>query len=162
MLCRQFVEPGERVLVLMGDQFIYNGDGRSEAAHLLKEVGRSGATAGMVVAHVPKEEVYKYGIVEVEQHDHGRFFRRIAEKPRVEEARSTLNNLGMYVFDTDMFDCLQRIKPTHHEYYLTDALNMYVQQKRKQLAVVLARGTYLDGGTVEGWLHANQYVHRHR
>jgi len=158
MLCEQFIEEGEQMLVIMGDQFLYNKDGSSEVAHLLGEVEASGATSGMGVVHVPREEVYKYGVVEVEQRDHKKFFRRIVEKPKVEDAPSTLNNLSLYVFDKDMFGCLQHIKPTNGEYYVTDALNVYVGQLKKQLAVVLTKGEYLDCGNVDGWLHANQFV----
>jgi len=162
MLCEQFVEPGEQVVVIMGDQFIYNKDGSSEVARLLKEVEESGATAGMGVVHVPKEDVHMYGIVEVERRDHKQFFVRIVEKPKPEEAPSTFNNLSLYVFDGEMFGCLQHIKPTNGEYYITDALNIYVGELGKQLTVVSTKGDYLDCGTVGGWLHANQFMAQHQ
>ncbi len=162
MLCEQYIEPGEQVLVIMGDQFIYNKDGSSEVAHLMEQVEASGVTSGMGVVHVPKEEVYKYGIVEVEHHDHKQFFKRIVEKPKPEEALSTFNNLSLYIFDTEMLGCLQHIKPTNGEYYVTDALNIYVGELGKQLAVVTTKGDYLDCGTVDGWLHANQFMASHR
>lgn len=160
MLCEQYVSKDEQVLVIMGDQFLYNKDGSSEVAHVLAEVDASGATSGMGVVHIPREEVYKYGVVEVEQRDHKKFFKRIVEKPTVEEAPSTLNNLSLYVFDQDMFSCLQHIKPTNGEYYVTDALNVYVGELKKPLAVIATKGEYLDCGTVEGWLHANQFIAR--
>lgn len=161
MLCQQYIEPDEQVIVIMGDQFVYNKDGSSEIAHLMSEVKASGATAGMGVVHVPKDEVYKYGIVEVTHHDGSQFFKRIVEKPKVEEAQSTLNNLSLYVFDSDLLGCLQYVKPTNGEYYITDALNIYVENPDRRLAVVTTRGDYLDTGTVDGWLHANQYMLKH-
>jgi len=161
MLCDQYIKPGEQVVVIMGDQFVYNKDGSSEVVHLLAEVDASGATAGMGVVHVPKDEVHKYGIVETQQHEGKQFFKRIVEKPQPEEAHGTLSNLGLYVFDGELFDCLQHIKPTHGEYYVTDALNIYVGQMGKRLAVVSTAGAYLDCGTVEGWQHANRYIADH-
>jgi UTP--glucose-1-phosphate uridylyltransferase len=161
MLCERFVKPGEQVIVLMGDQFTWRKDGKSEVGHLLSEVKAAGVTAGMVVAPVPKSEVHKYGIVEVEQHRHKRFFTRIVEKPSPKEAPTNLNNLSMYVFDEAMFGCLQHVKPTKGEYYVTDALNVYVRDLQRQLAVVTAQGEYLDSGNVDGWLHANQFIARH-
>lgn len=161
-LCEQYIEPSEQVVVIMGDQFVYNKDGGSEVAHLLSDVDASGATSGMGVVHVPKEEVYKYGIVEVERRDHKQFFKQIVEKPKPEDAPSTFNNLSLYVFDGDMFSCLQHIKPTNGEYYVTDALNIYVGELGKPLAVVTTKGEYLDCGTVDGWLHANQFMAEHR
>ncbi len=161
MMCEQYLEPGEQAVIVMGDQFVYNKGGKSEVTHLLSEVEASGTTAGMGVVHVPKGEVHKYGIVEVKQHGHKQFFKRIVEKPKPEEAPSTLNNLGLYVFDSELFGCLQHIKPTNGEYYVTDALNIYVGQRYKELAVVLTKGAYLDCGTVGGWQHANRYMVEH-
>lgn len=150
------LEAGESVVVMMGDQFTYSPVGKGEVSNLLERVAENGATSGMVVAPVPKEEVSKYGIVEL---DGQGFFKRIVEKPKPEEAPSTLNNLSMYLFDSDMLRCVADVKtPTNGEYYLVDALNAYVDELGKQLVVVEAAGTYLDGGTVEGWLKANQFV----
>lgn len=162
MLCQELIAPNEQVVVIMGDQFVYNRDGSSEIAHLLQQVQDSGATAGMGVVHVPKEEVYKYGIVEVTRHGGQQFFKRIVEKPKPEEAQSTFNNLSLYVFDSAILGTLQHIKPTNGEYYVTDALNMYVDELGKQLAVVTTKGEYLDCGTVDGWLHANQFMAKHQ
>ncbi len=158
MLCKQFVEPHEQVVVVMGDQFMWNPDGKSEIAHLINEVKATGVTAGMGAVHVPKKEVSKYGVIEIIQHHHKRLFKRIVEKPAAGHAPSNLINLSLYVFDNELFDCLPHIRPTNGEYYVTDALNIYVNRLQKQLAVVPAIGEYLDGGTVEGWLYANQRV----
>jgi UTP--glucose-1-phosphate uridylyltransferase len=152
------LQPGEQIIVIMGDQFVHNKDGESEIARLLEGVEASGTTSGMGVVHVPKDEVFKYGIVDVVARDHKHYFKQIIEKPNPEEAPSTFNNLSLYVFDHEMLGCLQHIKPTNGEYYITDALNIYVQQLHKELAVIPTQGVYLDCGTVEGWLHANQYM----
>lgn len=150
------LEAGESVIVMMGDQFTYNPDGQSEISNLLARVSEGGATSGMVVAPVPKEEVSKYGIIELDERG---FFKQIVEKPKPEEAPSTLNNLSMYLFDSDMLRCVANVKtPTNGEYYVVDALNSYVDDLGKKLVVVEAIGTYLDGGTVEGWLKANEFI----
>jgi UTP-glucose-1-phosphate uridylyltransferase len=44
---------------------------------------------------------------------------------------------------------------------VTDALNIYVGELNKQMAVVTTKGEYLDCGTVEGWLHANKFMAAH-
>lgn len=158
MLCEEFVESDEQVVILMGDQFTYIKDGASEVGHLLKAVETSGVTAGMAAVHVPRKEVYKYGILELTQHEGKDYLKSIIEHPKVEEAPSTLNNLSMYVFDNELFGCLQHIKPTNGEYYIIDALNIYVEKLHKRIAVMAAKGEYLDCGTVEGWLRANEYM----
>jgi dTDP-glucose pyrophosphorylase len=43
------------------------------------------------------------------------------------------------------------------EYLITDPINEYVKEGGV-LNVVPAKGKYLDGGSVEGWLEANNYV----
>jgi dTDP-glucose pyrophosphorylase len=43
------------------------------------------------------------------------------------------------------------------EYYITEPINKYVS-KGGRMVVVKAEGDYLDSGTVEGWLKANQIV----
>lgn len=150
------LDAGESVVVMMGDQFTYNAEGKSEVANLLEHMKEGGATSGMVVAPVPKEEVSKYGIIELNEDG---FFKRIVEKPKPEDAPSTLNNLSMYVLDSEMLGCVADItEPTNGEYYLTDALNAYVDQLGKPLAVVEAIGTYLDAGTPDGWLKANNFI----
>jgi len=65
-------------------------------------------------------------------------------------------------FDQEILACLQHIKPTNGEYYVTDALNIYVGELGKDMAVVTTKGEYLDCGTVDGWLHANQYMAKHQ
>lgn len=150
------LDAGESVVVVMGDQFTYNHEGKSEVGNLIDKMTESGATSGMVVAPVPEEEVSKYGIIELDEQG---FFKRIVEKPKPEEAPSTLNNLSTYVFDSEMLRCVADISaPTNGEYYVTDALNAYVGELGKPLAVVEAIGTYLDAGTPEGWLKANNFI----
>ena len=43
------------------------------------------------------------------------------------------------------------------EYEITDAINSYVDGGGI-MRVVAVQGQYLDGGTPEGWLHANMVV----
>ncbi len=163
MLFKNTVElkPDEQVLVLMGDQFTYPKDGKSEAKMFMEHVADSGVSVGMGAVHVPREETYKYGILELTHHGHKNFLKQIIEHPTPEEAPSTLNNLSMYLFDAELFDCLQHIKPTKGEYYVIDALNIYVREHKKDVAVYAATGEYLDCGTVEGWLHANKFMAAH-
>jgi dTDP-glucose pyrophosphorylase len=43
------------------------------------------------------------------------------------------------------------------EYYITEPINHYIHAGGS-FKVVSAVGQYLDGGSVEGWLRANQVV----
>ena len=48
--------------------------------------------------------------------------------------------------------------PMSGEYYITEPINQYVVGGGS-FKVIEAQGRYLDGGSVEGWLHANNVVH---
>lgn len=160
-LCADMVEPDEQVLVLMGDDFIYNHNGDSEAKHLLEEVRASGATAGLLATRVPKQDVSRYGVIEMVQRDGKEFFRRIVEQPKAEDAPSDLINISKYVFDHDMLQATKQVMTNppaaNGEYQITEALNIYEAQG-KPITVVPVAGEYLDCGNVNGWLHANNVI----
>lgn len=156
-LCADLVNDGEQVLYLAGDDFVYNPDGESEVAQLIDAVNASGATSGMLAAEIPMQEVNKYGVIEF---DSDGSFLQIVEKPRVKDAPSNLINISKYVFDKDMAQHAVVVlnRPAENgECQVTDALNMYLSEGKK-VAVVRAAGEYLDGGTLDGWLHANNRV----
>ena len=47
--------------------------------------------------------------------------------------------------------------PKRGEYEITDSINAYVREGGT-IVVGEAKGQYLDGGSVEGWLNANNVV----
>lgn len=160
-LCAHLVEEGERVLVLGGDDFIYRQDGSSEIAHLIETVDASNSQVGLLAVNVPREEVYKYGVIETEQKADASYFKRIVEQPKVDEAPSTLINISKYVFNYELVqatrEVMKRPPAANGEFQVIEALNAYVGSG-KTVVVVPAKGEFLDGGTVEGWLEANKRV----
>jgi UTP--glucose-1-phosphate uridylyltransferase len=152
-LAAPYVEDGESVVVLMGDDFIWNADGSSEVARLLEATPEGGC--GLLAAHVDRNDVSKYGVIEAD--DQGNYV-RIVDQPTPEEAPSDLINISKYILTKEVIDLAARLKPAHNgEYQLPDAINEYVAGGG-QVKVVPAQGEYLDGGSVEGWLHANNVV----
>lgn len=160
-LCRQFVDRNEQILVLMGDDFIYHPGGESEAKRLLGKIEAAGTTAGLLAVHVPIEEVGRYGVIEMSSNDGHDYFSRIIEQPKPSEAPSNLINISKYLFDAEMFgfvdEVLKESPAANGEYQIIEALNKYIKTN-KQITVVEALGEYLDGGTLQGWLYANQRV----
>jgi len=147
------INEGESVVVLMGDDFIYNENGSSEVKRLLETTPEGGC--GLLAARVPKEEVHRYGVVE--QDDEGNYV-RIVDQPTPENAPSDLINISKYVLTKEVIDRAANLAPAHNgEYQLPDAINNFVTEGGK-VKVVAAEGQYLDGGSVEGWLHANRVV----
>ena len=155
-LASEFISSDESAVVIMGDQFFLRDDGGSNAADLVQFVAEKGASAGLLGVPVPDEDVSKYGIIEK---DADNVFVQIVEKPKPEDAPSNLNNASFYLFDKKLFE-LARTLPANSvrgEYEVTDAINAYVAAGNK-IVVGEAVGQYLDGGSVDGWLHANRVV----
>lgn len=156
-LCVPYVAKGESVAVIMGDDFIYNPDGSSELLRL-KEATQQGGNS-MLAAQVPAEEVNRYGVIQF--NDMTRAFEKIVEKPPIGMAPSNYINISKYILN---YDVLQMIKTytdlnISGEYLLTEPINQYVMTGGV-VQVVPAQGEYLDGGTLAGWLHANEVVIR--
>lgn len=155
-LCADLIGEDEQVLVLMGDDFIYNRDGSSEVGRLLNAAEQAGVTAGMLAVEVPHEDVHLYGVVRTENG----VFKEIVEKPKTEDAPSNLINISKYLFDKEMLNYARDIAFDHSvdgERYVTVALNRYVEAGKK-IVVQPVQGEYLDGGSTDGWLHANNVV----
>lgn len=160
-LCSHLIDTDERFLVLMGDDFIYRQDGQSEAKNLIDNVEASDAAVGLLAVTVPRGEVSKYGVIEMEKKGSAGYFKHIVEQPSVESAPSNLINISKYLFNYDLMQCVREVMAqppaANGEYQVIEALNKYVESG-KPVAVVTAEGQYMDGGTVEGWLAANNRV----
>lgn len=153
-LVAPLVAKGESVVVLMGDDFIYNRDGSSEVARLLAATPEG--ACGMLGVEIPRESVGRYGVLDMNEHNE---FVRIVEKPTPDQAPSTLINVSKYVLNYDLLKGIESYADLmlSGEYYITEPINQYVLGGGK-IKVVTAEGVYLDGGNLEGWLHANNVV----
>ena len=157
-LALPYIEKGESVAVLMGDDCLYRTDGISEVARLIE---RAEGESAMLGVYVPLEDVSRYGVIQSNELGH---FERIVEKPSQEDAPSTEINVSKYIFNSEMLDHVRRYverKDITGEYQITEPINSYVADGGL-VKVVIAEGEYLDSGTVEGWLHANDVVVRGR
>ncbi|TAL14902.1 hypothetical protein EPN95_01595 [Patescibacteria group bacterium] len=153
-LAAKYIVDQESAVVVGGDDFIYNADGSSEIKRLLDGTSEGGNS--MLAVNIPREQVSSYGVVEVsDTHD----FVQIVEKPTPEYAPSTLINISKYVLNHDALAAIADFAQSSQagEYYITDSINQYVAGGGS-LKVVEAVGEYLDGGSTDGWLHANRVV----
>lgn len=148
----------EPVLVFMGDDFVWNPEGISAADSLLEAVKSDGESA-ILGAEIPRENVEKYGVFSVENG----LLTGVVEKPSVEEAPSNLINISKYIMSPELLrEIVDYVKtndfgPKDQEYVVTDPIDNYIK-RGGVMRVVRAEGEYLDGGSVEGWLHANNVV----
>ena len=147
----------EPVLVFMGDDFVWNPDGESAAEALIKVV-EDGESAILGV-EIEKDKVEKYGVLSEKD---GKLV-GVVEKPTPEEAPSNLINVSKYIMAPDLLERIVKyveendFGPKNQEYMVTDPIDDYIKDGGV-VRVAPASGEYLDGGSVEGWLHANNVV----
>lgn len=157
MVVEEF-EIDEPVLVFMGDDFIWNPEGESASESLLKAIQHEDESAILGV-EVPRDQVNKYGVLSAED---GKLT-GVVEKPEVETAPSNLINVSKYIMSPKLLREIAEYVKTHdfgpkdQEYLVTDPIESFLA-KGGVMRVAPTNGEYLDGGSVEGWVHANNVV----
>ena len=148
----------EPVFVFFGDDFIWNPNGESAAESLLKSVQNEDESAILGV-EVPREDVTKYGMIDVKD---GKLT-KIIEKPALEDVTSNLVHVSKYIMSPKLIQEMVEYVNSHdfgpkdQEYMATDPLATFVE-KGGIVRVAPTTGEYLDGGSLEGWVHANDVV----
>ena len=148
----------EPVLVFMGDDFVWNPDGESAAESLIHSLQNADESAILGV-EIPKEKVDKYGVLSIKD---GKLT-GVVEKPSVEEAPSNMINVSKYIMSKDLLRRIVNYVKSHdfgpldQEYLVTDPIDEYINEGGV-MRVAPTTGEYLDGGSVEGWVHANNVV----
>ncbi|APM40420.1 UTP--glucose-1-phosphate uridylyltransferase GalU [Clostridium kluyveri] len=106
------------------------------------------------VQEVPKEEVYKYGIVKGMYIENSVYkVKDLIEKPKVEEAPSNMAILGRYIITPSIFEILQNTTPGKGgEIQLTDALRTLA--KNEAMYAYTFQGRRYDVGDKLGFLQA--------
>lgn len=155
-LVADLVASQQQVLVLMGDDFIYNQDGSSEISRLIKSV-RTSQEAGLIGVPIPQKDVAKYGVIQANKKG---IFESIVEKPNPKKAPSNLINVSKYILPADLIRSIAgfvKNEDLKGEYLITEPINKWVQAGGI-MRVHRARGKYLDGGNPKSWLEANNFV----
>ena len=148
----------EPVLVFMGDDFVWNPDGESAAESLIHSLQSEGESAILGV-EIPREKVDKYGVLSAQD---GKLV-DVVEKPSVDEAPSNMINVSKYIMSRDLLRRVVNYVKSHdfgpldQEYLVTDPIDEYIKEGGI-MRVAPTTGEYLDGGSVEGWVHANNVV----
>ena len=148
----------EPVLVFMGDDFVWNPDGESAAESLINSL-QSADESAILGVEIPREKVDKYGVLSVKD---GQLV-GVVEKPSVEEAPSNMINVSKYIMSRDLLHRVVDYVKTHdfgpldQEYLVTDPIDEYIKAGGV-MRVAPTTGEYLDGGSVDGWVHANNVV----
>ena len=151
---------GDAVAILFGDDLFHGG--KSGLEQLLDAYGKLGADErGAVIAleNIDRALTERYGIAEIAG-DHAsiprlRKIKGLVEKPKPDDAPSTLGIVGRYIIPKSTLEILPAIGKGHGgEIRLIDAL--IAQLPTMHIYGYECEGTRLDTGTPEGYVHAVQ------
>lgn len=166
VLCaRAVIGDDEPFAVLLPDVLVDDaGMQKNDLAGMIDAYEATG-DAQIMVENVPQELVYKYGIVALEgnapEPGKSASITGMVEKPKVEEAPSTLSVIGRYLLPGKIFPLLADTPPgAGNEIQLTDAIDAL--RKQQGVAAFRMQGTTYDCGHQLGYLEATlAYAKRH-
>ena len=146
-LAREFAA-GSPICLILGDNII-----EKNIKEPLRRFCAQGAGARILLTPVDHPE--QYGVAELE----GEKVVRIVEKPT--QPRSNLAVIGIYFYDSEVFDIVRQLKPSARgELEITDVNNAYLE--RGQLAYDVLDGWWADAGEdIEYYYEACQRVRAH-
>lgn len=113
----------------------------------------------VAIEEVPKEEVFKYGVIAGEQLKDGLYrINDMVEKPAIDEAPSNLAIIGRYILTPDIFDIIRNTPPGRNgEVQITDALK--TQAENGCVMAYKFQGQRFDCGSVDGYIEATNYMY---
>jgi glucose-1-phosphate thymidylyltransferase len=140
-LAQNFVHPGEKLLVLLGDNLF-----EDSLAGYVKQFEAQSEGAKVFLKEV--EDARRYGVPVME----GELIKRIEEKP--EHPQSSYCVTGIYLYDATVFDLIKTVEPSARgEMEITDVNNLYAMQGK--LSYHLLTGWWIDAGTFPSWFEAS-------
>jgi glucose-1-phosphate thymidylyltransferase len=135
----------DRFVMFLGDNVIQGG-----LAPLLREFTGSDYNCQIVLTRVAEPQNYGVAVL-----DNGRVV-RLVEKPR--EPPSDLALVGIYMFDSNVFEAVNAIKPSwRNELEITDAIQ-YLVDKGQRVFPHIHTGWWIDTGKQKDMLAANSLV----
>ena len=118
----------EPFAVLLGDDIVRNS---TPCTRQLIDIYNRYRCSVLAVEDVPEEMVSSYGIIKGKiLEDSLYLLEDIIEKPKVEDAPSTMGAIGRYVFTPEIFDCLKKTSSgVGGEIQLTDGIRRLNEQQ---------------------------------
>lgn len=146
VLAEDFIGNDLSVLIL-GDNIFHGND---LTRILLNASNNTGAT--IFATHVSSPG--RYGVVELDKDDKAI---SIEEKPKTPKSNFAVT--GLYFFDNEVIKFAKSLKPSQRgELEITDLIKMYMAEDKLNVETFHRGFTWLDSGTHESLLEANQFV----
>jgi UTP--glucose-1-phosphate uridylyltransferase len=155
-LAYELVKNEPQVLVLMGDDFIWYDDHSSECQHLIDTI-QTENEAALLGVEIELEKVSNYGVIKTNQ---AGLYEEIVEKPLPADAPSNLINVSKYLLPQSLLSSINdytREPKDSGEYIIIEPINKWVKSGGL-MRVCQAGGQYLDGGNLDNWLAANNFL----
>lgn len=152
VLCAEPVIGNEPFAVLLADDLI---DADTPVTLQLVETAHAYNGSVLATQQVAREDTNKYGIVTgTPESENVTRMSGMVEKPKPEEAPSTLATVGRYVLEPEIFEHLRHIgKGAGGEIQLTDGISEML--KTRNVFALNYEGTRYDCGNKEGFFKAN-------
>jgi len=145
MIAEEFLGDDAFVMYL-GDNLIAGG-----INGLVDEYRQLECNAQILLAEVPNPQ--QFGVAELDAENK---VKRLVEKPR--KPRSNLALVGVYMFDSNIFESVKRIRPSGRgELEITDAIQDLID-RGYEVHPHKVRGWWKDTGKIEDMLEANRIV----
>lgn len=152
--CAKELIGNEPFAVLLADDLVLAEKGNCCLKQMIDVYNQNGGNV-VAIEEVPREETYKYGVLNV-THDDGRIAQAdgLVEKPKPEEAPSNLSIIGRYILDPEVFTELDKQESgAGGEVQLTDA--MAKTMDRVEFRGLRFEGHRYDCGSKLGFIEAN-------
>ena len=152
-LAEEVLEEGEDCFaVMLPDDLVLPFGVMDKMLKIREEFGGSVLCA----FEVPREDVFNYGVFDVEDSDHSNVKRVVGmvEKPEPEDAPSNFVATGRYLLDRQVFDALRRTKPGKGgEIQITDAIELMITEGHP-VHILVHDGARHDLGNPGGYIRA--------
>ena len=159
VLCARHLVGNEPFAVILADDLI---DAHVPAMKQMAQVHAKHGGSVIAVQNIARSETASYGIVSVEKVSAGLSrITNIVEKPKPEDAPSTLGVVGRYVLSPRIFHFLENLRPgTGREIQLTDAISRLLREE--SVMAYEFQGQRYDCGSKLGYLQATvNYALKH-
>jgi UTP--glucose-1-phosphate uridylyltransferase len=158
ILCGETLIGDQPFAVVLADDLCDAPDNKGVLAQMV-ELYKKYHCSIVAIEEVPKDETYKYGVIDGNEIEPGIFMvKNMVEKPEPEVAPSNLAIIGRYILTPDIFDIIRETKPGKGgEVQITDAL--LTQAKKGMVLAFKFNGQRFDCGSIDGFVQATNYFY---
>jgi UTP--glucose-1-phosphate uridylyltransferase len=134
-------------------------DGGSGVLSQMVELYEKYKCSIVAIEEVPKDETYKYGVIEGKEIEEGIYMiSNMVEKPDPKDAPSNLAIIGRYILTPDIYEIIKNTKAGKNgEVQITDAL--MTQAKENMVIGYKFKGKRFDCGSIDGFVEATNYFY---